>query len=78
MAGSRNAHIPQRGEGQGGFPCGDLLTQRGRIGWVGDAVAVAVEVATVVLAYPKWVFAMGLTEWQCGLEVEGGDGNEKR
>ena len=21
---------------------------------------------------------MGLTEWRCGLEVEGGDGNEKR
>jgi len=27
---------------------------------------------------PKWVFAMGSTEWWWGLEVEGGGGNEKR
>jgi hypothetical protein len=51
VAGSMNAHIPQRGEGQGGWARGDLLTQRSRVGWVGDAAAVAVEVAMVVSAY---------------------------
>jgi len=43
VAGCMNAHIPQRGEGQGDS---DLVMQPARVGWEGDAVVVEVEVAS--------------------------------
>jgi hypothetical protein len=51
VAEGMNAHIPQRGEGQGKDLGGDLLTQQAHVGWVGDTVVVAVEVAMVVSTY---------------------------
>ena len=56
VAGAANAHIPQWGEGQRESLCGDLVTQPAHVEWVGDAVAVAVEVAMVMstcVAWPK-------------------------
>jgi len=50
VAGATNAHIPQRGEGQRERVC--MVMQLARVEWMGDAVAVAVEVAMVVSTCP--------------------------
>ena len=56
------------------------MMQLAHVEWVGDAVAVVVEVAMVVsicVACPEVGIRHGLDK-VAGLEVEGGGGNEKR